>query len=816
MPARRVLFGTALLLISLVVAPACRHQASDMTQAGPSPAPDPHYYRRVAALCIGVDRYLSPGIPALSSAVADATAVSERLRTLYGYDAATLCGPRATKRAIEDAIDRHVEGLGPDDCLIVYFAGHGKIVELPSVGQAGFLVPYDAELDLHDASDPARWTEEAIDARGLVERAAPAKAKHVLFIADACFSGFMTSRGNFQGRFDLQSLLIRPSRAVLAATSRQQTAVEGGPGKHGFYTAALLDELSRLSREADAASVTDLFVVLRQVVGKSSSKTMTPQMSNVGDGEFVFLPRSIDADLIRSAIGNEAGATPNALSRVVDRVARRNVRSVSMGDLIEASQAYDYHFSSEPARGELEWQAKRLRFEEAASRTNPLAQAAMFFCASRGFGQAADPAEAHRFALDAFQTGDAAGKHVLARSYLDGTGVARNRVAGERLMAAAAEASFPLSMYENLRPTLEKIEAGRSGSEASFEEGELARLRSGLELASGAGVAEATRTLAMLISNGQGGFKRDPGRAVRLLRDATKGGPNVASQALGQILWGGVQGTLPPDPDAAVAEIRRAAAAGDPWAQYRLAYVLSAEGGGAPSEANEAFRWAELAHRQGQASVEVILAAMYFDGRGVGKDVDQGIKCLERGRDGGSKAAILQLATVHREGIHVPPDLDLALKYSVQAGQLGMPDGWYQAGLCYEQKYDEWVRGVERDALFKERSGEFDPVTIRDRIAAEMPHNPLARQAVLHYLKASRMGHEKAKVSLHPRNQLGRPELIKWAEAALEPDARAVDLDFRDVPDWILEADRAMKQRADDRSRMIRQRLIDEQKAKRR
>ena len=150
------------------------------------------------------------------------------------------------------------------------------------------------------------------------------KAQHVLLVADACFSGFVSSRGNLEDRVDLRTLPTRPSRAVLTATTARQAAGEDPKRKRGYFTAALLDQLEELSKNEDAASVTDLFVEVRKRVAKATEPrregVMIPQMSEDGDGEFVFLPRSIKPEAAAEAglDGGEIAVNHDMLAGIVE------------------------------------------------------------------------------------------------------------------------------------------------------------------------------------------------------------------------------------------------------------------------------------------------------------------------------------------------------------------------------------------------------------------------------------------------------------------------------------------------------------------
>ena len=125
-------------------------------------------YNRVVLLSIGVNAYphlRSAGRVDLNFAEADAEAIAGLARSHYGYEAETILGPAATKERIEQALERYGRELGDGDALIVFFAGHGKVVDLPRQGEAGYLIPADARLDLDDGADAASWADQALDMR---------------------------------------------------------------------------------------------------------------------------------------------------------------------------------------------------------------------------------------------------------------------------------------------------------------------------------------------------------------------------------------------------------------------------------------------------------------------------------------------------------------------------------------------------------------------------------------------------------------------------------------------------------------------------
>jgi TPR repeat protein len=713
-----------------------------------------HLYGRVAVLSIGIARYQSPGIPELAYPVADATAIAEHLRDSFGFEPTLLIGPEATKRAIETALDQCEEHLGERDALILYFAGHGQLLELPSYGRAGYLIPYDADLDLQDRSRPAQWQEEAIDAHWLVERVERMPAQHVVLVADACFSGYMTTRGsNLWDRPDLQEIPKFPSRSVVAATTERQGAREDRKSRHGIFTAALLAQLEELDRDKHAASVTDVFVEVRQRVTDDSRRSMTPQMSRTGEGEFVFLPLSIPRADVEALLGG-----------VLKRWAARAAQRTTLHEVIEAFQAPDYRFSTDPGKQEVEWLEKRRRFEGNAVLGDPLAMAALHYCLSKGLGTEKDSDAAYSWALKAYKSGHAAGKHVFGRCLSAGIGVPKNEKASIELFRAAAEEGFPVSRFSVAKVTLLKLEAERRGETVLFEEGEVERMRAHLSAAAEAGHDLAVRSVASLTMDGRGGFARDPAKAVRLLEDYTRNGPQAsASVYLASLLQAGIPDVIQPNRERSAALLRQSAAAGYAQAQCEYAVALL-NGLGVREDKQEAFFWADLADRQDYPPATFLVAKMHLNGWGTPKDTERAVHQLEKGDALGVADATFLLGFVHWDESYGRRDRDKALTYFLRAGERGVAEGWYFAGGHYLDKYYEWRSSRMRQLL---DAG----VTITEvdkHLDDETDFNSDADRATLYFLRAARKGHRLAESALLGNSPFGRPALLERAERELD------------------------------------------------
>lgn len=244
------------------------------------------HYEVSRALVIGIDAYKTAS--PLSYAVSDAVTIRDLLVSDFGFpesEVMLLTDEAATRQAILKAFLRFSNNdVGLDDRLVVFFAGHGH-TRTGSRGEVGFLVPHDA--DMTDFSTFIRWDE-------LTRYADLIRAKHVLFIMDACYGGTALLRATGAGstRF-LKDMMLRTSRQVLTAGKADEVVSDsGGPiPNHSVFTGHLIEALQGKAATSDGvltASAVMSYVYAKVASDKNSHQT--PHYGHIdGDGDMVLL-----------------------------------------------------------------------------------------------------------------------------------------------------------------------------------------------------------------------------------------------------------------------------------------------------------------------------------------------------------------------------------------------------------------------------------------------------------------------------------------------------------------------------------------------
>jgi formylglycine-generating enzyme required for sulfatase activity len=205
----------------------------------------------------------------------------------------------------------------PNDRVLVFFAGHGKTDRRRSGELEGYLIPVDG--------DPDRLFGTAISMTTLRQIADRLPARQILFVVDACYSGYAIYNRSISDNL-LDEMLKKPAIQILTA-GRQEDQAQERDG-HGVFTQVLLQGLTGDAFGLkDWLSLEELGIWIKQRVWAESDRRQLPQFGNMsGEGQFVFVRPG----------GQVAAITPTPTPVTV--TPPMIVKTVAVGSLIFSSR----------------------------------------------------------------------------------------------------------------------------------------------------------------------------------------------------------------------------------------------------------------------------------------------------------------------------------------------------------------------------------------------------------------------------------------------------------------------------------------------
>ncbi|MCH9675635.1 MAG: caspase family protein [Gammaproteobacteria bacterium] len=189
------------------------------------------------AIVIGNNNYQQ--MPKLQTAVRDAQQVAKLLEQRYGFNVKLL--ENATRATMLNALHDMREKLKSTDRLLIYYAGHGELKRDANGKSSGYWLPVDA-----DGSRATNW----IANYEITKMLDAMSAKHVMVIADSCYSGTWTPpsvapTSNTSRNEDVmwyENMLSTRTRVALTSGGLQPVLDSGG-GRHSLFAKAFLDAL---------------------------------------------------------------------------------------------------------------------------------------------------------------------------------------------------------------------------------------------------------------------------------------------------------------------------------------------------------------------------------------------------------------------------------------------------------------------------------------------------------------------------------------------------------------------------------------------
>jgi uncharacterized caspase-like protein len=176
--------------------------------------------------------------PALNTPEHDAVTTAQILSKRYGFKTKVLLN--ATRFDILQALNDYRKTLTDKDNLLIYYAGHGHWEDKI---ERGYWIPVDGHTD----SD-VNW----ISTFAITDILSALSARHVLVVADSCYSGALTRSALARleagvseeaRRHWLKTVAEKRSRTVLSSGGIQPVLDSGG-GDHSVFAKAFLDTLA--------------------------------------------------------------------------------------------------------------------------------------------------------------------------------------------------------------------------------------------------------------------------------------------------------------------------------------------------------------------------------------------------------------------------------------------------------------------------------------------------------------------------------------------------------------------------------------------
>lgn len=632
-------------------------------QPSQTSVPNGVYY----ALVIGIDDYPAP-LPKLKTAVDDAKAVGAMLYDRYGFRVQYLLEQNATRFKILDALAKYRNTLGPNDNLLIYYAGHGFS---DREAQKAYWLPVDADSE----TSPNR-----IIADDLTTGVRVLASRHVLIISDSCYSGALSRDADAPvpsgGETAFLNRMLRSRSRTLMASGGDEPVADGGGNGHSVFANAVLHALANESQPMFTAS--DLFYgsVRQQVAGKSEQ---LPQYSVIrnsdhDEGDFVFARVVATVPPAPRPPGPPAIATSHDSGVTTASLAHPSVptTSTSSGTTFGTSA-----MTPAFAFGRGDDLAKQHRYADAA----PLLQ---FACKGNfgaactvlgwlyrsGLGVARDDRQAVALFRQACDAGHMRGCNDLGYMHENGFGVGKDEDEAVELFRKACDGNEPLGC-ENLG---NMYEAGRGIGM------DLRQAASFYSKACDGGLSAGCTSDALAFASGKG-VGKDLGQAVTLLRRACNGADAQGCSDLGQLYQIGMG--VPKDEAQAALFIQKACDNGDAASCSSLGQMYQGSEGLAKDDAR-AFAAFKKSCDAGYFAGCTNLGVAYGRGTGVARDDSAAAGLYRKGCDGGDPDGCNYLAVLYFSGSGVAKDPVQSAAFARKACDGGVPRGCLNLGMLYE------------------------------------------------------------------------------------------------------------------------------------
>jgi len=251
--------------------------------------------KNIWAVVVGIDKY--PNTRQLRYAVSDARAFFDHLvnfNRIPPENVLLLLNEDATLTKLRSALGTHLKkSAGPEDMVIIFFAGHGA-TEKDSMSPDGdglekYLLPCDA--------DPRDLYATALPMGEITRIFNRIQAERLVFIADACYSGASggrsigagSLRANISDAF-LDRIAAGKGRVILSASGANEVSEENHQLRHGIFTYYLLQGL-RGDADVDqdgVITVDEAFAYVSLEVPRATGQEQHPVKKGTVEGRLIL------------------------------------------------------------------------------------------------------------------------------------------------------------------------------------------------------------------------------------------------------------------------------------------------------------------------------------------------------------------------------------------------------------------------------------------------------------------------------------------------------------------------------------------------
>ncbi len=231
------------------------------------------------AILIAEQDYEDKNIPDLKNPVKDARELKNILETIYTFDPKNIDTLfNASRKDILQTIVQKSKSLGENDNLLIFYAGHGTAEKDKFGAVEGYWIPTSAVKD--------DKLETYISADLIKKSIQASISKHILIIADACYSGSFTRSVLSNATLGIQKQFKMPSRKIMTSGNMEPVP---DISRFIYYLKQYLKENSDKYMTAEK-----LFDSFKEAI-RNNSET-DPQyaaITGIGDegGQFVFIKK---------------------------------------------------------------------------------------------------------------------------------------------------------------------------------------------------------------------------------------------------------------------------------------------------------------------------------------------------------------------------------------------------------------------------------------------------------------------------------------------------------------------------------------------